>query len=345
MLATSREGLAVDGERMSGRCARSPCPTVRRPDVVAASDAACAVRRPGACRAPGFELDATNAAAVAEICRRLDGIPLAIELAAARVVAMSPGEIAARLDERFRLLTGGRAPRSSVTRRCAATVDWSYSAARRRPSSACSTRLGVFAGTLRRRGRDGGRVTRRRRRGVGRDRRDRRAWWRSRCSSPRTAPTARPATAMLETLRVYAREQLDEIGDTDGWRRRHAEHYAEFAESVCGRHAGPDDRSGGPLVAELDNLRAAVTWALDRDDPDDRGTGGAHDHRPRRVHPGKPVVLHRQHGGPALDAVATDRPNGGFPIVAAGLVPRDVPTGGPNEASSWAGWRCATAIV
>jgi predicted ATPase len=56
----------------------------------------------------GFVLDGTNVGAVSEICRRLDGIPLAIELAAARVVGMRPAEIAARLDERFRLLTGGR---------------------------------------------------------------------------------------------------------------------------------------------------------------------------------------------------------------------------------------------
>ena len=77
--------------------------------------------------APGFALTPTNAAAVGEICRRLDGIPLAIELAAARAEVMSPVEIAELLDERFRLLTGGR--RTAVERHqtLRATVDWSYS--------------------------------------------------------------------------------------------------------------------------------------------------------------------------------------------------------------------------
>jgi len=76
---------------------------------------------------PGFALGASNEEAVAEICRRLDGIPLAIELAAARVAVMTPAEIGGLLDERFRLLTGGR--RTTVQRHqtLRATVDWSYS--------------------------------------------------------------------------------------------------------------------------------------------------------------------------------------------------------------------------
>src|SRR5204862_3589769 len=75
---------------------------------------------------PEFVLDAGNAAEVAEICRRLDGIPLAIELAAARMVSMNATEIAALVNERFRLLTGGR--RTAVERHqtLRATVDWSY---------------------------------------------------------------------------------------------------------------------------------------------------------------------------------------------------------------------------
>ena len=72
-----------------------------------------------------FELDTSTGVAVGEVCRRLDGVPLAIELAAARISSMSPHEIATRLDERFRLLTGGR--RAAVERHqtLRATVDWS----------------------------------------------------------------------------------------------------------------------------------------------------------------------------------------------------------------------------
>ena len=98
-------------------------------------------------RAADFVLDASSLPAVGEICRRLDGIPLAIELAAARVVAMSPREIAALLDERFRLLTGGR--RTAVERHqtLRATVDWSYSLLGARERTVFD-RLGVFAGSF-----------------------------------------------------------------------------------------------------------------------------------------------------------------------------------------------------
>ena len=92
-------------------------------------------------------LDAPTAAAVGELCRRLDGVPLAIELAAARIVAMSPAEIAARLDERFRLLTGGR--RAAVERhQTLAPPSTGPSRSVRRPISASSLDSGVFAGTF-----------------------------------------------------------------------------------------------------------------------------------------------------------------------------------------------------
>src|SRR5262249_35169537 len=93
----------------------------------------------------GFTVEATNAEAVAEICRRLDGIPLAIELAASRVGAMSPAEIASHLDERFRLLRGARHAALDRHQTLRATVDWSYSlldGAER----VVFDRLGVFAG-------------------------------------------------------------------------------------------------------------------------------------------------------------------------------------------------------
>ena len=118
ILATSREALDVDGERV----VRLRSLAVPHPGATLAarlSADAPLVHRPGrGGRRRGEPERARERAAVAEICRRLDGIPLAIELAAARVLALSPKEIAARLDERFRLLTGGRRVPSSATTRC-----------------------------------------------------------------------------------------------------------------------------------------------------------------------------------------------------------------------------------
>ena len=125
IVATSREGLGAEGEQVW------PLRSLPLPgNTGATAEETDAVRlfveRAGAA-APDFLLDEVNTDAVSEICRRLDGIPLAIELAAARVVSMSPVQISRRLDERFRLLTGGR--RTAVERHqtLRATVDWSYS--------------------------------------------------------------------------------------------------------------------------------------------------------------------------------------------------------------------------
>jgi hypothetical protein len=80
------------------------------------------------------------------------------------------------------------------------------------------------------------------------------------------APTGETRHGMLETLRQYARERLDESGEADGWRRRHAEYFAAFAETVGPALTGPDELQWRPrLYADLDNVRTAYTWGLDRD--------------------------------------------------------------------------------
>ena len=141
VIATSREPLDLDGERV----VRVRSLTV--PDAGSESTEAVQLFVERA-RTVDADYDAgRDLRAVGEICRRLDGIPLAIELAAARVVAMTPSEIADLLDERFRLLTGGR--RSSVERHqtLRATVDWSYSLLS--PTErAVFDRLGVFPGSF-----------------------------------------------------------------------------------------------------------------------------------------------------------------------------------------------------
>ena len=131
-------------------------------------------------------------------------------------------------------------------------------------------RLGVFAGTFDAAG--GGRSRRRRRPRQLADRRTRsRAWWRSRCWSPKTVPTTRPATRCSRRCASSHGNGSKKTGDADHWRRRHAEHYATFAETAGPGLRGPDEVLwAARLVAELDNLRAAVGWALDRDDPADR---------------------------------------------------------------------------
>jgi len=271
VIATSREGLAVDGEQVI------PLRSLSVPDVSAGAESVVTnpavslfVERAAAAKAD-YELRDVDVAAVVEICRRLDGIPLAIELAAARVVAMAPGEIAGLLDERFRLLTGGR--RTAVERHqtLRATVDWSYSLLDERDRIVFD-RLGVFAGSF--------------------------------AADSAAAVIADNAIerfdvldalidlvtkslvmtevvddgttryTLLETLRQYARERLDEDGVSDVWRRRHAAYYADFAETAAPIFFTAEEiETRKRIELELDNLRAAVTWALDRDDRDDNELG------------------------------------------------------------------------
>jgi predicted ATPase len=271
VLATSREGLAVDGERLRPlRSLGLPDPA-DSPDVIAASAAAALfVERARAAR-PEFALDHSNAAAVAEICRRLDGIPLAIELAAARTVGMSPAEIAARVDERFRLLTGGR--RTAVERHqtLRATVDWSYSLLSE-PEQRLFARLSVFPGGF---GADDAVAVVA---GDGLDSWDVVDLVASLVAKSMLTIEDDVGGSMryraLETMRQYGRECLEDGGDPTAWRRRHAEHYAAFAERAGAGLLGPEELAWRPRVmTELDNLRAAVAWALDGDDPADHELG------------------------------------------------------------------------
>jgi predicted ATPase/class 3 adenylate cyclase len=265
ILATSRESLAVGGEHVW------PLTSLPLPDATSAGTAtndavALFTERAEAVRA-GFVLDASNAGAVAEICRRLDGIPLAIELAAARTVALTPGDIATRLDERFRLLTGGR--RTAVERHqtLRATVDWSYSLLEPK-ERVVFRRLGVFSGSF-----DAAGATA----VVSDDSTDAfdvldaltELVAKSMVDAEGT-PDGTTRYQMLETLGQYARERLDEHDDVDRWRRRHAEYFATWAEEAGPGLFGPDESTWRTRkVADLDNLRAAVTWAVNREYADD----------------------------------------------------------------------------
>jgi predicted ATPase/class 3 adenylate cyclase len=268
ILATSREGLAIDGERVLPlRSMDLPPASTSSADEVAASDAARLFAERAESARPGFTIDAANAVQVAEVCRRLDGMPLAIELAAARVAVMGPGEIASLLDERFRLLTGGR--RTAVERHqtLRATVEWSYSLLDER-DRVVFERLGVFSGSF---DIDAAVDV------VASD--DVERWDVLESVASLVAKSmivdeepveGSTRYSMLETLRQYARERLDERGEIETWRRRHAQCFSARAERIGRELQGPDELAWRTLFdADLDNIRSAVLWGCAASDPKD----------------------------------------------------------------------------
>jgi predicted ATPase/class 3 adenylate cyclase len=285
ILATSREALGVPGEAIF------PVPSLTLPNPVTeddlddhddlawieAAEASEAVRlfvERATATVPSFTLGRDEVPAAIEICRRLDGIPLALELAAARVNVLSVREIAQGLGDRFGLLTGGR--RTAVPRQqtLQALIDWSWDLLAE-PDQRLLRRLSVFAGgwTL-----DAAAA-------VTRD-------------EPVTDGTDRPAAGlsaarmetldglsrlvdrsmievehgaatryrMLETIRQYARDRLVGTGEGPVVRTRHLRHFAALAAEAAGGLTGPDEaRWLDRLDPEVDNLRAALDWAHESD--------------------------------------------------------------------------------
>ena len=272
ILATSREALAVTGEAVLQLRSLS-CPVVvsgRYGGDVVDADAVDAAAGTEAVRLfldrastvdPDFALAETNVTAVSEICRRLDGIPLAIELAAARVSVMSPDEIARRLGDRFRLLAGGR--RTAVPRQQTlhALIDWSWDLLTE-DDRVLLRRLSIFAG---------GWTIGRAARIVGDDAEpldevellDRltRLVDRSLVIVDRGASTR---FRMLETIRQYAREKLIAAGEVEKLADRHFAAFAALAAQAEPELRGPAmvdwlDR----LDADVENLDAALEWGLE----------------------------------------------------------------------------------
>ncbi len=266
VLATSRQALDVDGEQVF------PVGTLTVPqpgttaELISMSEAVRLFADRAAAARRGFQLDAGGAQAAAEITRRLDGIPLAIELAAARAAVLPVPRIAALLDERFELLTGGRrsAPERHQTLR--ATIDWSYSLLTGDEQRVFDC-LAVFTGSF-----DLDAVAAVTGAAPG-------AWdvintLAALVSKSMVVPDqSRGAEAryrLLETLRQYALERLRQRGELDQVQRRHAQHFAAFAQQAGTALLGPGELTWRPrLFAEQDNLRAAVQWALGSDSADD----------------------------------------------------------------------------
>jgi predicted ATPase/class 3 adenylate cyclase len=260
VLATSREALGVEGEQAF---AVLPLPLSTPSSETAGPYDSDAVRlfaeRAQSIRR-GFSADGDAAPVVAEICRRLDGIPLAIELAAARVQSMSLADILGRLDERLRILTRGRRTTLERHQTLRAALDWSYELLE--PEEQLSfARMSVFAGgfTL-----DAAEAV------VADDRVD--------ADAVLDLLAALVAKSMLlvdesgggvryrllETMREYARDRLGELdaGEVERVRDRHLAHYCGLAV-VAGPHleGSDDDAWLGRLEADDDNLRAALNWA------------------------------------------------------------------------------------
>ena len=269
IVATSREGLGVAGEQIWPlRSLSVPDPNATAQEVPGAAAVELFVERAQAAL-PTFALDDGSAPSVAEVCRRLDGIPLAIELAAARVVAMTPTEIASHLDERFRLLTGGRRGATERHQTLRAAVDWSYSLLTPIEQRIFDS-LAVFAGTF-----DTDAVT-----AVvavdGIERWDVIDVLTSLVAKSMLTAEGHTTTRyrQLETLRQYGFDRLQEAGAVDRDRRRHAEHYAAFAEAAEVGLLGTEELIWAARLAdEVDNLRTALSWALESPDPDGRSLG------------------------------------------------------------------------
>jgi len=264
MLATSREGLGISGEHV--RPVRSLLVAVDAD--AAAGDAVVLFAERARAVAPEFTLDDARLAAVVEVCRRLDGIPLAIELAAARVATMTPAEIAGHLDERFRLLTGGRRGRVERHQTLRAAIEWSYSLLRDTERTVFD-RLGVFPASFDETA------------AIAVCGSDLERWdvidalttlvAKSMLGVEQSPDTTR--YQLLETMRHFARDRMA-FDELDELRRRHAAHFAVFAELVGSGLVSPDELVWRPrLAADLDNFRAAVGWALDAPGLDDVDIG------------------------------------------------------------------------
>jgi predicted ATPase len=210
-----------------------------------------------------FRIRDDNASAVAEICRRPDGIPLAIELAAARVRSLAPGQIAAGLSDRFGLLTGGVRGAPACQRTLEASLQWSYDLLDDVQRLALA-RLSVFAGSFEL---DAAQEVVG---GEGIDRDDVLGLVAGLIEQSMVQVVQRQARAryrLLETIRVYARQRLSELDDPDVVRCRHLEFYAALAgRAHAGLTSGQPEPWVGRLTADLDDLRAAMDSAVAAND-------------------------------------------------------------------------------
>jgi predicted ATPase len=264
VLATTREPLAITGEALHWvgpldlpADQATPAEVMAAPAVRLFTDRAVAVR-------PGFVLDEPNLTQVTEICRRLDGMPLALELAAARLRSMTPGQVAERLDDRFRLLTGGNRTSLPRHRTLRGVVEWSWDLLSE-PERTLARRLAVLSGGV-----DQAAAV-----GV--------------CSAddlpaddvPYLVASlveksllteidgthGGPRYRMLETVRAYGLAELAAAGETERVSAAFVRYFTEFVETVEPALRAADQLTAiARLGAEHDNLIAALGRAADAGD-------------------------------------------------------------------------------
>ena len=263
VLATSRPPLRLRGEHV---IAVAPLPLPRSGrgatvDALAGNEAVSLLSQRARAASAAFALDADNAEVVAKICRRLDGLPLAIELAAARVPLLPPAAIVARLDNRLGLLTDGPRDLPNRQRTLRDAIDWSYrllddgerTLFRRFAVFAGGATLEAMAAVASDDGEFGpgflDSATKLSVRGLLRQ------------EAPAGGQTR---LRMLETIREYARERLHESGEAEASQRLHAHFYLTLAERAEPELTGPGQAVWlAMLDAERDNLRAAMQWAIE----------------------------------------------------------------------------------
>ncbi len=263
VLASSREPLSLAQERV-WRVPPLAVPELRddATDPEALTENFAAVRlfvERAVVVEPSFALNGYVAPAVVEVCRRLDGIPLAIELAAARVPMLTPAEIASRLDDRFRLLINGDGGAPIRHETLEAALDWSYellSAAER----ALLRRLSVFVGGVELEAVQvvcaGGELSGDEVHGL-----------LGRLVSKSLVVDTRSGSAgryhLLESIRAYAAERLEATGELPALREAHARSYLALAERAEPELTGASQQEWlGRLESERENLRSAVDWSL-----------------------------------------------------------------------------------
>ncbi len=261
VLVTSREGLGLPGERIVAVRSLGVPADDDDGDALANAEAVRLFSDRASAAKHDFVLDERNATAVGVLCRRLDGIPLALELAAARVRSLSPEDLVARLDQRFKLLTGGSRAALERHQTLRSTIDWSYDLLEPTEQQALD-RLSVFAGGC-----------------------DLRAAEAVLAGDDLDVLDVVDALAhlvdkslviadsgddgsvryrLLESIRQYARERLEASGDTSGVRRRHADHYVEVAEIAAPHLRSPDQLAWAEALArDTDNFRVVLDWALE----------------------------------------------------------------------------------
>ncbi len=274
ILATSREALGVEGE------ARRPVPPLSAPEpqgTTSSEDSSSSeglegyesvrlfVERAGG-RDPAFSLGPENAVAVAEICRTLEGIPLAIELAAARVGTLSIEQISERLEGSLELLTRGGRTAVLRHRTLKGALEWSHNLLSESEKK-LFRRLSVFAGewTL-----EASEAV-----GAGGDVEEGEVLNLLSGLVEKSLVMARggdPGDAryrLLEPVRQYAWEKLEESDEAEEARRRHAEFFLGLAEETETEMRGPEQAAWlDRLEADHDNLRSALSWALERGGPE-----------------------------------------------------------------------------